>query len=448
MAGRYRLVCALGVALVATCALAVMGTRAAIGEALRMAVLRSLQQHRLYVDLIQRTSADPDVEIRRFYAGFADDPTFAWNHGGFVALRARDGKLEPLAASRQVEHLLAPAGLSAIAPHVRAAAAAGADSWSARDARGVLLTVGQMQLEGSSIVLLQVIERGRIERHFLVPFGAAAAAVCSVLALGLWAFAGTRLRLAQSRLALQHQEAYRLELEERVRGRTRELERVNADLAAFSHSVSHDLRTPLRGIGGFARILREEHASALDNEGKACLDRVLALTARMRELIDSFLMLSRVSGSEPLLTSFDLGELAREVWSELEELEPERKVELAVAAGVHARGDAALLRIALQNLLGNARKFSAQRKDARVELAMQLEGTTKVYAVRDNGVGFDMGQAGRLFHPFTRLHTAELFPGSGIGLATVRRVVERHGGRIWAESQPGAGASFYFTLSA
>ncbi len=448
MARRYRLVWTLAVALVATCALAVMGTRAAVGEALRMVLHRSLQQHRLYVDLILRTSPDPEAEIRRFYAGFADDATFAWNHGGFAALRARDGKLEPIAATRQVEHLLAPAALSLLEPRVRAAAGAELETWSGRDARGVLLTVGQTRLAGGSIVLLQVIECARIEWIFLGPFGASAAAVCGILTLLSWSLGRTRVRLAQSRQALQHQATHGLELESRVRERTRELEEVNAELAAFSHSVSHDLLTPLRGITGFARILREEHFWALDAEGKACLERVLALCARMRGMVDSFLMLSRVSAAEPTLEQVALSELAREVWRELQELEPERKIELAVEAGIHVRGDAALLRILLQNLLGNARKFSSLRSDARVELAARGEGPATVYVVRDNGVGFDAEDAARLFQPFARLHPTERFPGTGVGLATARRVVERHGGRIWAEGRRGEGASFYFTLSA
>ena len=443
MARRYRLVWTLGIALVATCALALLGTRAAVGEALRMALLRSLQQHRLYVELILQTSADPDAEIRRFYAAFADDRTFAWNRGGFVALRVREGRLVPVAASRHVEHLLAPATLAILEPRVRT----GQETWIARDERGVSLTVGQASLAGG-LVLLQVLESSRIEWLVLGPFGAGAAAVCSVLTLLLWALGRARLRLAESRLALQHEAAHNLALEERVRARTRELEDVNAELEAFSHSVSHDLATPLRGITGFARILREEHADALDTEGRACLERVLALTVRMRGMIDSFLRLARVSRAELALEGVDLGALAAEVWAELAELEPEYKVDLAVAGAIHARGDAALLRIMLENLLGNARKFSRKRSAARVELALRLEGTAKVYAVRDNGVGFRMEHAERLFQPFGRLHAAEDFAGSGIGLATVRRIVERHGGRIWAESRPGEGAAFYFTLSA
>jgi light-regulated signal transduction histidine kinase (bacteriophytochrome) len=226
-----------------------------------------------------------------------------------------------------------------------------------------------------------------------------------------------------------------------------ELARANADLEAFSHSVAHDLREPLRSIDGFSELLLSEHGAALDADGRNHLDRVRRAARRMGQMIDDLLMLSRVVRTEPQRASVDLSALAQEVLEALRLQEPERSVHIEVTPGLTAQGDAGLLRIALQNLLGNAWKYSGRQREAQIEFGAKAEEGEWVYFVRDNGAGFEMKYAGKLFNPFQRLHTADEFPGTGIGLATVHRIVRKHGGRIWAQAAVGQGATFYFTLS-
>ncbi|HKK08220.1 MAG TPA: ATP-binding protein [Gemmatimonadota bacterium] len=242
-------------------------------------------------------------------------------------------------------------------------------------------------------------------------------------------------------------------LEAEVRERTLELERQTADLEAtneeleaFSYSVSHDLRAPLRAINGFSQALLEDYEDELDEEGRGYLGRVSAAADRMGELIDDLLSLSRVARTELRDESVDLGAMARDVLGELRASHPARTVEVAVDADAGARGDPELLRIALENLLENAWKFTGRRQNARIEFGVGQDGGERIFFVRDNGTGFDMAYADRLFSPFQRLHRAEEFHGTGIGLATVQRVIRRHGGSVWAESEPGRGATFCFTL--
>jgi PAS domain S-box-containing protein len=242
-------------------------------------------------------------------------------------------------------------------------------------------------------------------------------------------------------------------IEERIRALNRDLEHrvaelnaLNRELEAFSYSVSHDLRAPLRGIDGFSQALLEEYEDRLDAEGKDYLRRVRAASQRMGELIDDLLNLSRVTRREMRREAVDLSAVARTVGAQLQKAHPDRRVDLVVAPGLSAEGDPHLLRIVLENLLGNAWKFTGAREQARVEFrAVPHDGTTAYY-VRDNGVGFDMAYAGKLFGAFQRLHTVTEFPGTGIGLATVQRIVHRHGGRAWAEGEVDKGATFYFTL--
>jgi signal transduction histidine kinase len=228
--------------------------------------------------------------------------------------------------------------------------------------------------------------------------------------------------------------------------RAQELETANRELEAFSYSVSHDLRAPLRTIDGFSLALLEDYQGALDEEGRRNLERVRRATQTMGLLIDDLLNLARVSRTEMKRETVDLRALAGEVASGLRERQPNRQVEFVAAEAMVEQGDSRLLKVLLENLLGNAWKFTSRQERARVELGTSSGNGGPVHFVRDNGAGFDMAYATKLFGAFQRLHSAAEFPGTGIGLATCARIVQRHGGRIWAESAPGQGATFFFTL--
>lgn len=219
------------------------------------------------------------------------------------------------------------------------------------------------------------------------------------------------------------------------------------ELEAFAYSVSHDLRAPLRSIDGFSSVLEQQHADELDPQARDYLGRVRAATKRMGRLIDDLLALSRVTRSDLLLERVDLSAIARDIAEELQDREPGRDVTWLIDEHMLVSGDARLLRIGLENLLENAWKFTSREQVARIELRSEISESETIYTIRDNGVGFDMANADRLFGAFQRLHSTDEFEGTGIGLATVQRVVRRHGGRIWATSAPGQGATFYFTLS-
>ena len=235
------------------------------------------------------------------------------------------------------------------------------------------------------------------------------------------------------------------ELERRVRERTAQLEGSNQELEAFAYSVSHDLRAPLRGIRGFSEVLIERHAQQLDAEGQELLHRACASAHRMNRLIDDLLKLSRVGRSELRWQPVDLTALAEAVVARLREAEPARQVEVIIEPNLRAGGDERLLSVVLDNLLGNAWKFTSRQPAARIEFGYSA-GPELAFFVRDNGVGFDMGHVGKLFGVFQRLHSAEEFPGTGIGLATVHRIVKRHRGRVWAEGKVNQGATFHFAL--
>lgn len=235
-------------------------------------------------------------------------------------------------------------------------------------------------------------------------------------------------------------------LEQRVRERTAELEASNLELESFSYSVSHDLRAPLRALHGFSHLLEEEYGQLLDPTGLNYLHRIRGASERMGKLIDDLIELARISRQELARVDVDLSALAREVVTSIDEHHGGRRVRWRIADGLRLRADPVLLRVLIENLLRNAWKFTAERDDASIELDCQTRAGGPVYYVRDNGAGFDMAYADKLFQPFQRLHDSERFEGSGIGLAIVQRIVRRHGGRVWAEGVAERGASFYFTL--
>jgi PAS domain S-box-containing protein len=237
------------------------------------------------------------------------------------------------------------------------------------------------------------------------------------------------------------------ELEQRVVERTAQLVATNQELEAFSYSISHDLRTPLRSIDGFSRILEEDFADKLDEYGKDCFKRIRAASNRMGQLIDDMLNLSRISRSDVRMSSVNLSELAKDIILDLRVNEPDRQVDFVIAPHLNVNADESMMRSVLENLIGNSWKFTRKKTHAKIEVGTFEHEGKWVYFVRDNGIGFDMAYANKLFKTFQRLHTEEEYEGTGIGLATVRRIINRHGGQVWAEGEIDMGATFYFTLS-
>ena len=242
-------------------------------------------------------------------------------------------------------------------------------------------------------------------------------------------------------------------LEEKIRVATEdvkkkniELESVNKELEAFSYSVSHDLRAPLRGIDGWSQALLEDYGGQLDEQGQTYINRVRSETQHMGALIDDLIQLSRLTRAEMRMEQIDLSTVAQTIASRLNETQPERQVEFIIQPGLRVKGDAGLLEAALTNLLDNAFKFTGKIPQACIEFGQTEIRAEPVFFVRDNGVGFDMAYAKKLFGAFQRMHPSSEFPGTGVGLATVQRIIHRHGGRVWAESKVGQGATFFFTL--
>lgn len=235
-------------------------------------------------------------------------------------------------------------------------------------------------------------------------------------------------------------------LEQRIQARTAELEAANRDLESFAYSVSHDLRSPLRGVEGYARLLQEGYASLLPGEAQELLANILKYTHRMSTLIDALLQFSRLGRKEPTRQMVDMRQLAQSVMKRLIEQEPERQIEVHIAALPPAQADPTLIEQVWVNLCSNALKYTRLRPLARIEIGVQDSSDEAAYFIRDNGVGFDMKYADRLFGVFQRLHLADEFEGVGIGLANVKRIIERHGGKVWAHAEPDRGATFYFTL--
>ena len=261
-------------------------------------------------------------------------------------------------------------------------------------------------------------------------------------------FANITHDMTERRAADEQIRSLNAELEQRVRRRTAELAQAVSELEAFSYSVSHDLRAPLRAIDGFSQALLGHSGPALDEKGRHYLDRIRAGAQRMAELIDDLLLLSRVSRSELRTGPVDVGEIASAIVVEQRRRHPDRRVEVHIAEGMSASADRRLLAVALENLLDNAWKFTARKDPARIEVGADTRDGETVFHVRDDGAGFDMAYADKLFGAFQRLHDPAEFEGTGIGLATAQRVIARHGGRIWADGRLGEGATFYFTLGA
>ena len=257
------------------------------------------------------------------------------------------------------------------------------------------------------------------------------------------AFDAMTVSLGEARQALIHQRDH---LEEQVAARTVELERANQELEAFSYSASHDLQAPLRAMRGFAGVLLEDYADKLDEDGRDSLQRIDRASQRMSSMVEDLLAFARSTRTALHRTSVDLSERAEEIIQELRERNLRHSFEARIQSGVTAMADASLMQSVLANLLGNAWKYSRESEASCIEFGAETVGGETVYFVRDNGVGFDMAEAARLFEPFQRLHRQDRFEGTGIGLATVWRIIQRHGGRLWADAAPGKGATFRFTL--
>jgi light-regulated signal transduction histidine kinase (bacteriophytochrome) len=260
-----------------------------------------------------------------------------------------------------------------------------------------------------------------------------------LIALGLAFIAPLFLAIEESKEKLEHSL-------EQIESKTLLLESTNKELEAFAYTVSHDLGAPLNRINGYLKLLRESQAERLDDHGKEFVDRLADNTERMYRLINDLLKFSRLTRSELKVDKINLALLARKATADLQRENPDRKVEFMIADNVISNADPALMIIVLENLLGNAWKFTSKKDKALIEFGKEEKDGKTVYFVRDNGVGFNMAKVNRLFTPFQRLHSDVEFSGTGIGLATVQRIIHRHGGTIWAEAAPDAGATFYFTL--
>ena len=282
--------------------------------------------------------------------------------------------------------------------------------------------------EGTIATAVEAMKSGALD-YILKPFKLSA--ILPVLARAL----------SVRRLRLENQE-----LQRRVQSRTAELEAANQELESFSYSVSHDLRAPVRHVQGYADILKKSAESKLNEDERRFLGSIATSAAHMGHLIDDLLRLSRLGRQSLTKLPLDIAAMMRRVWQELSEAEPGREIELKMGDLPNVQGDAALLQQVFVNLLSNARKFTRKQTKAAVEVGWQKQGQEGVYFVRDNGAGFDSKQAEKLFGVFQRLHRADEFEGTGVGLSIVQRIIQRHGGRIWAEAEVGQGATFFFTL--
>jgi signal transduction histidine kinase len=297
------------------------------------------------------------------------------------------------------------------------------------------------------IGLSAVLNAGRFDLGFYAGRFYGLMAATFVLVVLLFETGALYAELARLFEAEQRERRREAEQSRRLLETSLALKAANQELEAFSYSVAHDLRAPLRAVGGFSEILLEDYGDKLDDEGRQHLHDINESAQTMAHLIDDLLSLARVSRSELHRQRVDLSEIARSVAARLHNSEPERRVEFAIADGLGDEGDTGLLSIAIENLIGNAWKYSSKREKARIEMGMMPPSGRSVYFVRDNGAGFDMAYYSKLFGVFQRLHSIQEFEGTGIGLATVQRIIRRHGGDIWAEAKVDHGATFFFTLS-
>ncbi|MDT3736403.1 MAG: ATP-binding protein [Denitratisoma sp.] len=303
-----------------------------------------------------------------------------------------------------------------------------------------------LRAEGiASLAFIPIAHQGRLLGKFMLYFDAPHAMAADEVRLALTVAEYLALAVSRQR-AVDEIRRLNADLEERVQHRTRQLEEANREMEAFCYSVSHDLRAPLRALDGFAHILLEDAGHILDEADRDNLRRIIAASGRMGRLMDDLLKLSRIGRAGLRLAETDLGGIAAGIFERLRSEEPERRMTARAAEGLRVRADAGLLRIALENLIGNAWKYTRRNADSRIEFGAREEDGETYYFVRDNGAGFDMRHATKLFSPFQRVHAPGEYEGTGIGLAIVQRIVQRHGGRVWAESEPGRGSTFCFTL--
>jgi len=304
----------------------------------------------------------------------------------------------------------------------------------------------QLRQEGiASLAFIPIAHQGRLLGKFMLYFDTPHEMTAEEIRLALTV--AEYLALAVSRQhALEETRRLNADLEGCVLRRTRQLEEANREMESFCYSVSHDLRAPLRALDGFSRILLDEAGQILDEADKTNLRRIIAASGRMGGLMDDLLKLSRIGRASMRLTDVDLGRIAAEIIGRLRSGKPEHRVTVQIAPGLSVQADAGLMRIALENLLENAWKYTGRTTDAHIEFgSLEMDGRVDFF-LRDNGAGFDLRYATKLFSPFQRAHSPGEFEGNGIGLAIVQRIVQRHGGRIRAESEPGRGSTFWFTL--
>jgi light-regulated signal transduction histidine kinase (bacteriophytochrome) len=401
--------------------------------------------HATAVEVRQLLGADR-VGMFRFYADSG------WNDGEFV--------------SEDVDRLFASAMVQKVHDHCFG------DQFAVHYQQGRVQAVADIYAAGLSQCHIDVLARFQVRANLIVPllqgqklWGLLCIHQCATprqwqpieieFVTHIANHLGVALQHAELLAELRSEIAERQQAEQRVQSLNQglrqailELKAVNSELEAFSYSVSHDLRAPLRSIDGFSQALLEDYGGRLDDTGQDFISRIRAATQRMGNLIDDLLTLSRVTRSSIRMESVNLSQLARRIATDLQQGCPERRVEFEIAPDLRAYGDTHLLQVVLENLLNNAWKFTAKQSQPIVTVGQsQSDNGSPIYFVRDNGAGFDMAYVDKLFSPFQRLHGMQDFPGNGIGLATVQRIIHRHGGRVWAEGVIDRGATFYFTLA-